>query len=147
MVQRRRAATDADGKEAKETEPIAARMEAALAFIKRAFRENPAIDDIAKTASVSPFYFHRLFRKRYGKTPKQFVLELQIAEVQRLALAGTSLQDAAELTGFSNPSHMSMRFKQLIGLTPAKWRRAERDALNTSMGVRSGKTTRAERVK
>ena len=107
---------------------ITVRMEAAHAFIERAFRGNPTLDEMAGIAQVSSFHFHRLFRSRYGKTPKRVVSELQIAEVQRLVRAGTTLQDASVLTGFSHQSHMTIRFKQLIGVTPAQWRRTVRMA-------------------
>jgi AraC-like DNA-binding protein len=100
---------------------LAIRLAAAHTFIKRHFRRTPSLVEIARRADLSPFYFHRLFRCRYGKTPKQMILDLKIAEVKRLVRKGIPLAEASRATGFSHHSHMSLRFKTAVGVTPRKW--------------------------
>ena len=104
----------------------AERLAAARAFIEREFRRSPSLDEIARAAHVSPYHFHRLFRHAYGKTPKQLIDELRIAEVQRLALRGVPFGDMWRPLGFSHQSHMSSRFKRVVGKTPRQWLRAAR---------------------
>jgi AraC family transcriptional regulator len=96
-------------------------LAASLAFIGRNFRRKIPLDEIAAVTDLSPFHFHRVFRRAYKKTPKQVVLELRVAEVQRLALQGTPLAVAAKAVGFSHQSHMTTQFKMLVGATPKKW--------------------------
>jgi AraC-like DNA-binding protein len=93
----------------------------ALTLIQREYRRGPTLEELAREADCSPFYFHRLFRKAYGKTPKQTITELRIAEVQRLALRGVSLKDAAVAVGFAHHSHMTTTFKRMIGTAPRAW--------------------------
>ena len=112
-----------------EVDPVLAK---ALAFIQREYRRNPDMREIAGVTGLSPFHFHRRFRVAFGKTPKQLVQELRIAEVQRLALRGVPLYQAAVATGFAHQSHMTGAFKQLVGTPPARWlRRARVDSRRT----------------
>jgi AraC-like DNA-binding protein len=97
------------------------RMLAAMAFLRREFRRRPALSQIARVAHLSPFHFHRSFRRCFGKTPKQCMIDLQIAEVQRLILDGMSLRDAAARVGFTQQSHLTTRFKKVTGYTPTAW--------------------------
>jgi AraC-like DNA-binding protein len=101
--------------------PPDARLLKAMEFMRREFRRGPRLPEIARAAHLSPFHFHRSFRKHFGKTPKQVLAELQIAEVQRLILDGVSLGEAARHVGFAQQSHLTARFKQVIGMTPTAW--------------------------
>ena len=113
-------------RKADDPEGVSVELAAARAFIERAFRRNVSLSEVAAAARLSPFHFHRLFRRHYGKTPKQFVDELRIAEAKRLALGGMRLEDVARAVGFANQSHLSQRFKQLTGQRPGQWLRANR---------------------
>ena len=87
----------------------------------REFRRNPRLAEIARVAHFSEYHFHRLFRKRFGKTPKQMLVALQIEEVKRLMLSGQRPSDAAKRAGFSHQSHLTSRFRQSMGITPRQW--------------------------
>jgi len=106
---------------------LAARLEASRAFIELEFRRNPTVKEIARAANLSTYHFHRVFRRYFGVTPKQVVLELQVDEVKRLVLAGLPFAEAARAAGFSHQAHMTGRFKRLVGTTPGRWLRALRD--------------------
>ena len=103
------------------------RLDAAMDFIRRRFRDGIDLSDIAKAANYSPFHLHRLFHRHFGRTPKQVRSELQVAEAQRLMAAGTPLREIAALAGFSHQSHFASRFKMLTLTTPSRWVRGHRD--------------------
>ena len=100
---------------------VESRLQATLEFMAKEFRRNPRLSEIARIAHFSEYHFHRLFRKRFGKTPKQLLVELQIDEAKRLMLAGQRPADAAGRAGFSHQSHLTSRFKSVTGLTPKQW--------------------------
>src|SRR5688572_5810400 len=100
---------------------VEARLRTAVDFMSREFRRNPRLSEIARVAHFSEYHFHRLFRKRYGKTPKQLLVELQIDEAKRLMMAGQRPADAARRAGFSHQSHLTARFKTITGVTPRQW--------------------------
>jgi len=97
------------------------RLQATVEFMAREFRRNPRLTEIARVAHFSEYHYHRLFRKRFGKTPKQALVELQVEEVKRLMLSGQRPVDAAKAAGFSHQSHLTVRFKHMTGMTPKQW--------------------------
>ena len=102
-------------------EDVEGRLQATIAFMAREFRRNPRLAEIARVAHFSEYHFHRLFRRRFGKTPKQQLVEFQIEEVKRLMLTGQRPSDAARRAGFSHQSHLTARFRQMLGMTPRQW--------------------------
>jgi AraC-like DNA-binding protein len=109
------------GSGATSRDELEARLQATVAFMAREFRRNPRLAEIARVAHFSEYHFHRLFRRRFGKTPKQQLVEYQIEEVKRLMLAGQRPSDAARRAGFSHQSHLTSRFRQMLGMTPRQW--------------------------
>lgn len=97
-----------------------------MRFMAQEFRRNPRLSEIARVAHFSEYHFHRLFRKRFGKTPKQLLVELQIEEAKRLMLSGQRPADAAGRAGFAHQSHLTSRFKSVTGMTPRQWLLATR---------------------
>jgi AraC-like DNA-binding protein len=120
---------------------VETRLHAATEFMAREFRRNPRLSEIARVAHFSEYHFHRLFRKRFGKTPKQVLVELQIEEAKRLMLGGMRPSEAARHAGFSHQSHLTSRFKTVTGLTPKQWLLASRKRGNPT-GVDSSASKR-----
>ena len=107
-------------------EHVAARLAKAHAFVLKHFRRAPALDEIAAVAGFSPYHFHRLYRRAYGTTATQLMIGLRVAEAQRLLLSGVPLEDVARSAGFANQSHMTQRFRAVVGTTPGRWAREAR---------------------
>jgi AraC family transcriptional regulator len=101
----------------------------------RFIREHPGddikISDIAKIANLSPFYFTKLFKSKFGVSPHQYLLRTRIAKAQKL-LSETAfpLSEIAERCGFSTQSHFTSAFHKTMGMTPRKFRK-EQLAINT----------------
>jgi AraC-like DNA-binding protein len=105
-------------------DPELSRLVPALEFMKKEFRRGPTLNEIAKTAHLSPFHFHRRFTELLGLTPKHFLLECQIDEAKQLLVGREKeLTEIASICGFAHQSHFTSRFKQATGLTPTRWRR------------------------
>ena len=103
----------------------------ALKFIHDQSGNSPSLSNIARSVHLSQFHFHRKFAELIGMTPKQYLLECQIARAQSLlAAGGMELSKVAEQCGFAHQSHFTSRFKQATGLTPTRWRRMVSEASN-----------------
>ena len=113
---------------------VEVRLRAATEFMAKEFRRNPRLSEIARVAHFSEYHFHRLFRKRFGRTPKQVLIELQIEEAKQLMLAGQRPSEVARRAGFSHQSHLTSRFKVVTGLTPKQWLLATRKKNGESTG-------------
>lgn len=105
-------------------DPELSRLIPAIEFMKKEFRRGPTLNEIAKTAHLSPFHFHRRFTELLGLTPKHYLLECQIDEAKQLLVGREKeLTEIASICGFAHQSHFTSRFKQATGLTPTRWRR------------------------
>jgi AraC family transcriptional regulator len=96
-----------------------------MAFIRQNFR-TATLADVAAHVGISQFYFHRLFTAwSGGRTPKDVMTELQIGHAKELILGGAvELRDVAARCGFSHQSHLTSRFRDLVGMPPSRWRKA-----------------------
>ena len=78
--------------------------------------------ELAEQANISEVYFRKLFKKSYGISPKQYVLELRIRHAKTLLSENASSVTAiAEACGFSSVYHFCRAFKETTGQTPREW--------------------------
>jgi AraC-like DNA-binding protein len=78
---------------------------------------------LAKVAGLSACYFSRVFKQSAGVPPHRFVLQSRVERVKHL-LAETELPLAqiAITVGFNDQSHCTRRFRELVGVTPGRFR-------------------------
>jgi transcriptional regulator GlxA family with amidase domain len=78
---------------------------------------------LAGFVGLSPSHFSRAFKQSAGLSPHRFVLERRIERVKHL-LAETELPLAqiAVTAGFGDQSHCSRWFRELVGMTPSRFR-------------------------
>lgn len=82
-----------------------------------------SLERLAHVAGMGVPHFCTLFRKNYGVTPHDWVMQLRLDAASDL-LRGSEhpLAEIAERTGFADQSHFTRRFKQRFGTSPNKWR-------------------------
>ena len=84
----------------------------------------PRIDELARLAGVHPVAFARTFRRRYGRSPGEYLRECRLERAAALLRdRKRSLLDVAALAGFSDQSHFSRAFRRQYGCTPSDYRR------------------------
>jgi AraC family transcriptional regulator len=82
------------------------------------------LQTLAAESGYSRSHFLRMFEAATGLTPHRYLLQLRLERAQELMREGaTSLIDIAALCGFSSHAHMSRIFRQLLGVTPSRYRR------------------------
>lgn len=80
----------------------------------------PKIRDLAKEASMSVNQFIQEFGRRFGKSPKQYILERQLWKARQSLRKGKSVKDAAYEHGFGAPCYFSRLYKRKFGYPPTK---------------------------
>jgi len=95
-----------------------------IEYIEEHLTERIAIESLAKMASLSPFYYQRLFRRLVKKPIGEYV------KLRRMAKAAESLLqkdrrilDIALDLGFSSHEQFSRVFKEAFRLTPDEYRK------------------------
>src|SRR2546430_14840916 len=77
-----------------------------IRFLDRHHTEQPDLNQLASTAGLSPFHFHRLFSAWAGVTPKDFLQCLTLEHVKHLLRNGDNVFDAALNAGLSGPGRL-----------------------------------------
>jgi two-component system response regulator YesN len=98
-------------------------IKAAQKFIDENYMYDLNLTMIAEKFNYNPSYFSEMFKSKVGKSFIQYVNEVRMEHAVRLLEETTlSLWDIAELTGFSNASYFSSKFKRMYGMTPSDYR-------------------------
>lgn len=93
-----------------------------LDYVGKHFGQNIVLEDMAREAALSPFYFSRLFKQTIGQSPHQFLMAYRIEQAKKmLRETGRPMIDIAHVCGFSDQAHFSRVFKQFEDDTPKKW--------------------------
>jgi transcriptional regulator GlxA family with amidase domain len=94
-----------------------------LEYIVTHLNENITNDALAEVAGLSVCHFARMFKQTVGVSPHRYVLQCRI-EWARELLADTDmpLSEIAIVTGFSDQSHYTRWFREIIGVTPGSYR-------------------------
>ena len=76
---------------------------------------------------MSLTHFGRLFRRRTGLSPHQYVLGRRVQRAKELLRAGRlTPAEVAGAVGFYDQSHLTRHFRRAVGVTPAEWQRRQR---------------------
>lgn len=76
------------------------------------------LESAANVAHVSAAHLARLFRTECGTTFRAYVRWRRLLRAVEMALAGTSLTDAAHAAGFADSAHLSRTFREMFGVAP-----------------------------
>ncbi len=80
--------------------------------------------DLAENMGVHPVYLARAFRKYYGCSIKQRIQQRRIDFViNALSKQETNISEIAMNAGFSDQSHLTRSFKDLLDMSPGKFRK------------------------
>jgi AraC-like DNA-binding protein len=89
--------------------------------------ESIDLAELAAIAGLSLFHFARQFKLSTGMTPHYYLVSRRVQRAQQmLASTDLSLTDVALATGFSDQSHLTRHFRQVVGTTPGQFRRSHR---------------------
>jgi len=81
------------------------------------------IHELAAVVRMSPSHFTRSFHDATKLTPHKYVIEHRVMKARELlATTDLPLTDIALTMGFSDQSHFSRRFHELVGLPPGAFR-------------------------
>ena len=84
------------------------------------FLKDFSLERAAEQSFMGEAYFRRLFKKEFGISPKQYVINRRIEYAKALIIAGYfSVGEIAEMCGYNDHKHFSSEFKRLVGVSPS----------------------------
>jgi AraC-like DNA-binding protein len=96
----------------------------ALSYMNANYLEHITIADVASHINVSKIHLQRLFSDMLNITPYRYLMEKRLNKSKELLLTTTlSLNEIAEITGFSSQSHFGVAFKKETSKTPLQYRK------------------------
>lgn len=95
----------------------------AIKQIENRYHENLTIESLSAYCNINRSYLCRLFKSQYGIGPKEYLLNFRMSiAVSLLCNQHTAIKVVGISVGYENQLHFSKAFKQVHGVSPAKWR-------------------------
>ncbi|WP_101698385.1 AraC family transcriptional regulator [Clostridium minihomine] len=93
-------------------------------FMDDSYAQNISIQEVANVFSVSYSHLHRIFSRKVGKSPQEYLMETRLnACKSHLAKGKLSMREIAKGTGFSDEYHFNRMFVRHVGITPGEYRK------------------------
>jgi AraC-like DNA-binding protein len=92
-------------------------------FIDHNFDKELNLQLLSHIRFTSKFHLLRLFKKYYGQTPKQYLIEKRIEKSKDYLKNGMSVTETCFAIGFEAPSSFSTLFKCRTGVTPTEFQK------------------------
>lgn len=94
-----------------------------LLHLSERFHEPMTVESAAQMCCISPNYFCYLFKKATGKTLLEYINLLRIHEAEQLLRTRRySIQQVAQMVGYSNMTYFGRVFRKLKNQTPREYR-------------------------
>ena len=103
--------------------PVSTLASQARRMMDETVTEHINVTDIAGRLHISTAHLIRVFRKRYGVTPKQYMLVRRIAHAQTLLRSTQmSVSEIAEVLHFADTAYFASVFHKITDMTPTGFR-------------------------
>ena len=100
------------------------RLRRVLEYVDAHLEEEISLSTLAHQSGTSPFHFARLFKRRTGLAPHQFIIQKRMERARSLLSdADLSITEVAFRCGFSQQSHFTSTFRRTVGVSPSAYRR------------------------
>lgn len=98
-------------------------IEESISFITEHLKDDISLETLASNASLSPYYFTRVFKKETGFTPHQYIISARINHAKFLLKnSDISIKEICFHTGFSSESSFCTSFRNWVHMTPKEYR-------------------------
>ena len=94
-------------------------------FIETNYHNDLNLDLLASRHAISKFHLLRLFKRYYGLTPRQYLIDRRIGASKRLLSEGMSVTQCCFEVGFESLGSFSRLFKKKIGLSPSQFQKEQ----------------------
>jgi AraC family transcriptional regulator len=96
-----------------------------LAYIEANLASKMDVDDLANVVALSRSHFCRAFKHSVGWSPMEYVAVRRVERAK--AMISSTREPLAEVAlacGFADQPHLNRRFRDIVGISPGRWRRS-----------------------
>ncbi len=81
------------------------------------------ISEYARQNNISDCWFTKLFKKRMGMTPQNYLINIRINKAKELLISSAyNVAEISEIVGYQNPLYFSRLFKKYTSYSPTEYR-------------------------
>ena len=98
-----------------------------LAYIGENYKQNISAAYLAEMCHYNTSYFSRVFKKYTGTTFSEYLKRVRITKAcELIAEKSVMINDVCEKIGYTNKTNFYKHFRQVVGMTPGEFKRAQR---------------------
>lgn len=94
-------------------------------YIDNHFDSKLNLNLLSIAKSTSKFHLLRLFKKYYGLTPRQYMIDKRIEKAKEFLTDGLSVKETCYSVGFESLSSFTTLYKKKTGNSPAAFRKEQ----------------------
>ncbi|MCR5234066.1 MAG: response regulator [Lachnospiraceae bacterium] len=92
--------------------------------IRNNYAENLTLRELSRKYYVNSSYLGQTFKKKYGQSFKDYLCSVRIDEAAKQLLStDEKIANIAENVGYRDPDYFLLKFTQVMGISPAKYRK------------------------
>lgn len=90
--------------------------------------DNPlSLEEIAEKAGFNACYFHRIFKRIVGVTPKQYAMEVRLKKTRSCLQSEQTVTEAIYNSGFESSSRFYEKSTAVLGMSPSAYKNGAPD--------------------
>ncbi|WP_400079574.1 helix-turn-helix domain-containing protein [Winogradskyella sp. R77965] len=94
-------------------------------YIENNYNDNLDLDVLSHMQFVSKYHLLRLFKKYYGQTPRQYLIDKRIEKSKVHLINGMSVTETCFAIGFESLGSFSTLFKTKTGKSPSEFQKEQ----------------------
>ena len=100
-------------------------------YIDTNYDQKLNLDYLSSVRFVSKYHLLRLFKRYYGMTPRQYLIDKRIEKSKELLGQGLSVTEVCFAVGFESVGSFSSLFKSRLGKSPSKFQKEQLSRSNS----------------
>ena len=94
-------------------------------FIDNNFEKDLKLDFLSHVRFTSKFHLQRLFKRYYGLTPRQYLMDKRIEKAKEYLAEGLNVTETCFAVGFESLGSFSKLFKTKTGKSPSMYKKTQ----------------------
>ena len=94
-------------------------------YIDNNYENELNLDFLSRIRFVSKYHMLRLFKRHYGLTPRQYLIDKRIEKSKEQLINGMSVTETCFAVGFESLGSFSTLFKSKIGKSPSEFQKEQ----------------------
>ncbi len=94
-------------------------------FIDTHFEQDLNLDFLSHIRFTSKYHLHRLFKRYYGVTPRQYLIDKRIEKAKEYLQNGMTVTETCFSVGFESLGSFSNLFKTKTGKSPSEFQKSK----------------------